>query len=313
MIAEQCGVKDLEGLGLAGHTQAVCAAGALLHYLRETSAKSDGQTAALVHLDTLRFYEQQDALVLDPVTVRNLELVSPLFADEAPRGSHGAGPATLLAAIDATVTSMGARLLRSWVLRPEIDRDEIEARLDAVAELKSHTMLREEIRDNLRGVQDLERLASRATLGVATPRDLVALRQSLARIPLVRRFLGNCLLLRLVALLEEIDELADVHERLEKTIAEDPPPLCLRTRRHRPRRQTPNSTNCATSASTAARSSPPWKSASASAPASPRSRSASTRSSASIWKSRRPIFLWSLPISNASKPWSTPNASPRRS
>ncbi len=201
MLAEQCGVKDLEGLGLAGHTQAICAAGALLHYLRETSARSDGQTAALVHLDTLRFYEQQDALVLDPVTVRNLELVSPLFADEAPRGSHGAGPATLLAAIDATVTSMGARLLRSWVLRPEIDRDEIEARLDAVAELKSHTMLREEIRDNLRGVQDLERLASRATLGVATPRDLVALRQSLARIPLVRRFLGNCLLLRLVALL----------------------------------------------------------------------------------------------------------------
>jgi DNA mismatch repair protein MutS len=224
MLTEQYGVKDLEGLGLNGHTRAISAAGALLHYLRETSAKSDGQVAALAHLDSLRFYEQQDALVLDPVTVRNLELVAPLFADETSRGSH-AGPATLLAAIDATVTSMGARLLRAWVLRPEIDRGEIEERLDAVAELKSHTMLREEIRQNLRGVQDLERLASRATLGVATPRDFVALRQSLAQIPLVRRFLGNCVCPRLAAQLAEIDELADVHERLEKTIAEDPPPL----------------------------------------------------------------------------------------
>ena len=224
MLAEQYGVQDLEGLGLAHRVQAVCAAGALLHYLRETSARSDGQHAPLAHLDSIRFYEQQDTLVLDPVTVRNLELVSALFAEEAPRGSQP-GPATLLAAIDATVTSMGARLLRAWVLRPEIDREEIGDRLDAVAELKSHTILREEIRQNLRGVQDLERLASRATLGVATPRDFVALRQSLTRIPLVRRFLGNCLSPRLVMLLEEIDELADVHERLEKTIAEDPPPL----------------------------------------------------------------------------------------
>ena len=217
MLIQQYGVKDLEGLGLTGHSQSICAAGALLHYLRETSAKKDGEPAGLTHLDSLRYYEQQDALVLDPVTVRNLELVTPIFADEAPRGSsHAAGPTTLLAAIDATVTSMGARLLRAWVLRPEIDRDEIEERLDAVAELKSHTMLREEIRQNLRGVQDLERLASRATLGVATPRDFVALRQSLARIPLVRRFLGNCLSPRLAALLAEIDELADVHERLGK-------------------------------------------------------------------------------------------------
>jgi DNA mismatch repair protein MutS len=225
MLTEQFGVKDLEGLGLAGHAQAVAAAGALLHYLRETSIKCEGEHAALAHLDAPRYYEQQDALVLDPVTVRNLELVAPLFADEPPRASQATAPATLLAAIDATVTSMGARLLRAWVLRPELDRQEIEERLDAVAELKSHTMLREEIRQNLRGVQDLERLASRATLGVATPRDFVALRQSLARIPLVRRFLGNCATPRLVALLAEMDELADVQQRLEKTIADDPPPL----------------------------------------------------------------------------------------
>ena len=226
MLIEQYRVRDLEGLGLTGRAQAVSAAGALLHYLRETSAKGDADPTALAHLDSLRYYEQQDALVLDPVTIRNLELIAPIFAEEAPRGSSNApGPTTLFAALDATVTSMGARLLRSWVLRPEIDRQEIEQRLDAVAELKSHTILREEIRQNLRGVQDLERLASRATLGVATPRDFVALRQSLARIPLVRRFLGNCLSSRVTSLLSDMDELTDVHERLEKTIAEDPPPL----------------------------------------------------------------------------------------
>jgi DNA mismatch repair protein MutS len=227
MLTEQCGVRDLEGLGLAGHAQAVCAAGALVHYLRETSAQRNGESAnALAHLDTVRFYQQQDALVLDPVTVRNLELVAPLFAEEAPRGSHGSGgPVTLLAAIDSTATSMGARLLRAWVVRPEIDKGEMEARLDAVAELKAHTMLREEIRQNLRGIQDLERLASRVTLGVATPRDLVALRQSLARIPLVRRYFSNCAASRLAKLHSEMDELADVHERLEKTVADDPPAL----------------------------------------------------------------------------------------
>ena len=225
VLTEQFGIKGLEGLGLAGHAHAICAAGALVHYLRETSAKSEGRSAATpLPLEPVRYYEQQDALVLDPVTVRNLELVAPLFADEAPRGSHG-GATSLLAALDETVTSMGARLLRAWILRPEVDPEEIAARLDAVAELKAHTMLREEIRQNLRGVLDLERLASRVSLGVATPRDLGALRQSLAQIPLVRRFLENCASARVAALHGEMDELADVRERLEKNLAEDPPAL----------------------------------------------------------------------------------------
>ena len=153
--------------------------------------------------------------------MRNLELVAPLYAEDAPRGAA----TSLLAAIDQTATGMGARLLRAWVLRPEVDRDKIAQRLDAVAELKSHTILREEIRQNLRGVQDLERLASRATLGVATPRDMVALRQSLGRIPLLRQFLTNCSAPRLTALRDEMDELADLRQRLENTIAEEPPAL----------------------------------------------------------------------------------------
>src|SRR6202043_3230893 len=154
-------------------------------------------------------------------TLRNLELTAPLYMEEGSRNTAG----SLLGAIDETATGMGARLLRAWLLRPQIDRGEIAARLDAVAELKSHTMLREEISQNLRGVQDLERLASRATLGIATPRDLVALRQSLARIPLLRRFLENCTAPRLKALHEQSDELADVHQRLEESLAADPPPL----------------------------------------------------------------------------------------
>jgi len=224
LLSEQFGVAGLEGFGLAAHPQAICAAGALLYYLRETSAKPDGGSAtALTHLDTVRYYEQQDSLGLDPVTVRNLELLAPLNAEEDSRGRHP--DASLFGAIDQTVTVMGARLLRAWILRPELSRPEIEARLDSVAELKSQTMLREEIRQNLRGIQDLERLASRATLGLAGPRDLVALRQSIARIPLLRRYLVNCTAARLAALHAEMDELADVQLRLDEAIAEDPPAL----------------------------------------------------------------------------------------
>ena len=179
MLREQFGVATLDGFGLGGHPHAVSAAGAVVHYLRETSAMEPGDGnhsgAALGHLDRVRYYEQADALVLDMVTVRNLELVAPIFFED---GARGSAP-TLLSALDETATGMGARLLRQWILRPQVNREEIVARLDAVQELKNHTVLREEIRHNLAGVQDLERLAGRVTLGVASPRDLLGLRQSL--------------------------------------------------------------------------------------------------------------------------------------
>lgn len=224
ILREQFGVATLDGFGVAGHAQAIRAAGALVHYLKETAAmgpeNGDAPESTLGHLDRVRYYEQANSLVLDSVTVRNLELVAPIFAEDAGRG---AAAATLLAALDETVTGMGARLLRQWILRPQVKRDEIEARLDAVTELKTHTVLREEVRHNLAGVQDLERLAGRVTLGVASPRDLLGLRQSLARIPLLRKYLGNCASARLVELHERMDELADVRERIETALAEDPP------------------------------------------------------------------------------------------
>jgi DNA mismatch repair protein MutS len=250
ILREQFGVAELTGFGLDTHCQAMCAAGAAVHYLRENAARGDDAPSveALQHLDRIRYYEQLDALVLDPVSVRNLELLAPIFAEDA----KSSGPTTLIAALDVTVTGMGARLLRSWILRPLLDPDAIEARLDAVAHLLQQTVVRGEIRKELRGIQDLERLTSRITLGQAMPRELVALRKSLTLLPALREFTvvssrgrgepensqgvaesgptgtavaRSSLSELLRELHEEIDELADVRELLERAIAEEPPAL----------------------------------------------------------------------------------------
>ncbi|MBS1841410.1 MAG: DNA mismatch repair protein MutS [Acidobacteria bacterium] len=225
MLREQFGVAELTGFGLDDHAQAISAAGAIVHYLRENAAKSADATAqaALGHLDRVRYYEQQDALILDPVSVRNLELVAPIFSEESGRNA-----ATVLATLDVTVTGMGARQLRSWLLRPLIDRENIEARLDAVSQLVQQTVVRGEIRKELKGIQDLERLTSRITLGLANPRELLALRKSLGQLPVLRNFLtppptGGSALLRF--LFNEIDELADVRDRLEQALSDEPPAL----------------------------------------------------------------------------------------
>src|SRR6201981_3973292 len=164
IIKEQFGVAELTGFGLDDHPHALAASGAIVHYLRENAAKgpdiskvsNNGSASleALCHLDRVRYYEQHDALVLDPVSVRNLELLNPFFTEESARS----GPATLIAALDATVTGMGARLLRSWTLRPLIDRDAIDARLHAVQHLVQQTVVRGEIRKELRGIPDIDRL-----------------------------------------------------------------------------------------------------------------------------------------------------------
>src|SRR5579862_957976 len=235
LLEEHFRVAGLEGLGLSEHPQATAAAGAIVHYLRETSAigarranesaPADRRTpSGLEHLDRIGYYEQQDAMVLDQVTVRNLELVEAAGAGDDPA-------ATLVKAIDETATGMGARLLRSWILRPQIDREEIEARLDAVAEIKSRTIAREEIRRELANILDIERLTSRVTLGIATPRDLIALKGSLDRIPRLRQLLfsdGSAeaeIAGRLRTLRDELDEMTDVREIIARGIADDPPAL----------------------------------------------------------------------------------------
>jgi DNA mismatch repair protein MutS len=233
LLEEHFRVIALEGFGLDKHPQATAAAGALVHYLRETSAigARKPEDAAVVpsmrpagtgleHLDRIAYYEQQDARVLDQVTARNLELVEASTGDDA--------RATLLAAIDETATGMGARMLRSWVLRPEISIDEIEARLESVAELKARTVGREEIRKELEGILDLERLTSRVTLGIVTPRDLLALRGSLEKIPRVRAQILDPLVNiapRLAAIREQMDEMADVRDLIARGISDEPPAI----------------------------------------------------------------------------------------
>src|ERR1700691_2307654 len=166
LLENHFGVLSLEGFGLSGRTAAAAAAGAILYYVRST------QRGSLDHVDRIGWYERQNCLVLDAVTVRNLELIEPLFA------GTDAG-VTLLRSIDATVTPMGKRLLRAWLLRPSLDPSEINARLDSVDAGVKNTIAREELRRALDGVLDLERLLSRVTLEAANPRDVLALASSL--------------------------------------------------------------------------------------------------------------------------------------
>jgi DNA mismatch repair protein MutS len=210
LLENHFGVLSLEGFGLAGKPAAASAAGAILHYVRST------QRGTLEHVDRIGFYQRQNCLVLDAVTVRNLELIEPLFA------GTDAG-VTLFRAMDATVTPMGKRLLRAWMLRPSMDRVEIEARLDAVENQIRDIVAREELRRELEGILDLERLLSRVTLETANPRDVLALAVSLAKMPAVRRELCRMESPRLKALTEATDELSDLRAQIESTIVEEPP------------------------------------------------------------------------------------------
>ena len=211
LLRDHFRVASLAGYGLEDHPLAVGAAGAILHYVRET------QRGSLAHLDGIRFYQQQDALILDPATIRNLELLEPAFGETR--------AATLLGTLDECVTTLGARKLKSWILRPSLDRAELEGRLDAVDELLQHTIEREELRRVLGGIQDLERLLSKVTLETANARDLLALKQSLQALPLLRTYVGHFQAARLRELHAQLDELADVHALLENSIHPDPPAL----------------------------------------------------------------------------------------
>jgi DNA mismatch repair protein MutS len=204
----------LDGVGFANRPAAIAAAGAILHYLRDT------QRAALDHLDRPTYFDRADSMILDAVTVRNLELTEPLFAADA------VGPqqqATVLAALDQTLTGMGGRLLRQRLLRPALDRVEIEQRLDAVENLLQQTILRAELRKQLGGILDLERLLSKVTLGSAGPRDLLALGRSLEKIPALKRCFDTQQAARLRSLHDRLDELPDVANAILEAISDEPP------------------------------------------------------------------------------------------
>jgi DNA mismatch repair protein MutS len=207
-------LASLDGLGIEiGDQPAVGAAGALLRYAREL------KPGGLPHLARPRIVRRGDVLPLDEMTRRNLELVEPLRA--------GATGATLLEAIDRTTTPMGARLLRRWLLAPLVDPRAIHARLDAVAVLAADGRGRDGLREALDGVRDVERLAGRAALGRATPRELGALRDSLARLPDVHAALDRLEHRERATLLEQdaagFDQLHDLARELARALVDRPP------------------------------------------------------------------------------------------
>src|SRR6266536_3132851 len=209
LLIKQFGIRSLDGYGLSGKTEAIRAAGACLRYAQDT------QRANATHISDIVYFEPQDHLVLDNITVRNLELVESL-------GGTGQGR-SLLDVIDETVTGMGARLLRSWLLRPSISRGEVEARQGAVSELHASHIKRDSLRSRLKEVADIERLVGRLNLGSASPRDLLGLRRSLDQVPYVREALVNSQSSLLQVLNEAADELPDVRSLIAASIQDDPP------------------------------------------------------------------------------------------
>ena len=210
LVGRQLNVHSLEGFGLDGHVPAAIAAGAVLHYV-QTTQKNQAQ-----HIDSLRFEEHSTALELDQVTVRNLELVEPLFSGQDDR-------ATLFRTLDACQTPMGKRLLRATILRPLNNAPELEARYEAVAEASKDLLKREEIRRAFGGILDLERLLARISLDSAGPRDVRALAASLARLPGLNTAVDAMNAARWRAVAAQMDTLRDVTARIAKTIVAEPP------------------------------------------------------------------------------------------
>jgi DNA mismatch repair protein MutS len=212
-LREQFGVGSLEAFDCQGLTLGLQAAGAAVRYLRETQP-----SAALTHVRRLRVRRPGHEMHLDSATIRNLELVRPLGAEPGQRIQ-----ATLLLVLDRTVSVMGSRLLREWILRPLVEPEPIQARLEAVAELLRNLPARTGIRTALRTVQDIVRLSSRISLGAAQPRELLALKQSVAALPAVRGLLTPLRASLLRELTNTWDDLGDVHELIERSILPDAP------------------------------------------------------------------------------------------
>ncbi len=209
-LLTQLHTNGLEGFGLTGHSAAVSAAGALVHHLRGT------QKVDLAHVSRIAYRQRADALLVDPTTIKHLEVLD---------GAEGGRAGSLLDELDRTMTSIGSRLLRAWLLRPLVAIEPIRDRLDAVEELAFRATERAKFRDAVKAVQDLERLLARAALGTAGPRDLVGLKQSLAVLPRVRTVLSELQAPLVTTLLSEIDDLVDVRDEIERTLVDDPPAL----------------------------------------------------------------------------------------
>lgn len=202
-------MSDLSGLGLQDYESGAIAAGALLKYLYETQKNS------LANMTSLQLYSTGKYMIIDSSTRRNLELAETL-REKQKRGS-------LLWVLDKTKTAMGARMLRNFVEQPLIEKQEIKGRLDAIEALKKNVITREEIREYLNPVYDLERLIGRVTYQTANPRDLIAFKSSLAMLPFIKGLLDEFHAPLLKELQNDLDTLDDIFALIESGIDEEPP------------------------------------------------------------------------------------------
>ncbi len=209
VLKEHFKVAAMQGLGIGDYTSGMIAAGALLQYLYET------QKNALTHLTSIKSYSSGKYMLLDSSSRRNLELCETL-REKQKRGS-------LLWVLDKTKTAMGARMLRSYVEQPLIQKTEIIDRLNAVEELKNDTITREELREYLAPVYDLERLISKITYQSANPRDLIAFKSSLEMLPHIKCILGDAQTPLLRSIYEELDTLEELCQLIQCAIEEEPP------------------------------------------------------------------------------------------
>ena len=209
-LLAQLRTHALDGFGLESHPAAVRAAGALVHHLQDT------QKAELTHVRGITFRERADRLVLDPLTIKHLEITDAL---------DGGNAGSLLHEIDCTITPMGARLLRAWLLRPLVSLERIRDRLDTVEDFAFRTTERAKFRDALHAIHDLERLVSRAALGTGGPRDLVALKTSLGVIPRLRALLESFQAPVVASLVAQLDDVPEIRDSIERTLVDEPPVL----------------------------------------------------------------------------------------
>ena len=208
-LCEQLRTASLTGHGLERAPAAVAAAGAIVSYLRDT------QRSALNHVRDLSLRVAADALLIDPVTLRHLNVVE---------GVQGGQSGTLLEVVDRTITAMGGRLLRQWLTRPLVALARIQDRLDAVEDFAFRATDRAKIREVLKSIHDIERLVARISLGTAGPRDLTSLGQSLAAVPRLRVLTAPMQAPLIRSLTAEVDDLADVRTAIESALVDDPPP-----------------------------------------------------------------------------------------
>jgi len=210
LLERQMGTASLDGFGFAGHSAAAIAAGAIVHYVRQTQQNDAG------HVDSIRYYERSQHMHLDQVTVRNLELLEPIFQEAG-------ADATLFKTLDVLMTPMGKRLLRASLLRPLLDVRAIEQRYEAVAEAKRDLMTREQIRRSLDGILDLERLLARISLDSAGPRDVLALAASLQHLPELKKSVAQIQSAFWKGAHERLDVLDDLCAAIAKTLLAEPP------------------------------------------------------------------------------------------